>query len=140
MRLLLARRVPIWNDVTKGDLYVNGIFQCFTLEDEMRLPGVKVPGKTAIPPGTYEVIINHSKRFNTLMPLLVGVPDFEGVRIHWGNTIEQTDGCPLVGMANIGREVHDSKVAFDLLFPQLMEAFFHTREQILIDVMNPPNW
>lgn len=81
---------------TIGDLFINDEFFCFTLEDEIRPGGQKVYGKTAIPAGTYEVVLTVSNRFKRLMPLLVNVPNFEGVRIHGGNTAEHTHGCPLV--------------------------------------------
>lgn len=81
---------------TIGDLFINDEFFCFTLEDEIRMKGAKVYGKTAIASGTYEIILTVSNRFGRLMPLLLNVPDFSGVRIHGGNTAKDTHGCPLV--------------------------------------------
>ena len=79
-----------------GDLHLNCKFTCYTLEDEKRADGVKVYGETCIPAQTYKFIINKSTRFNRDMILLIDVPNFEGVRIHGGNSAKDTHGCPLV--------------------------------------------
>ena len=80
---------------TIGELHVDGKFECFTLEDAVR--PVKIKGVTAIPSGVYEVVVNFSQRFRRPLPLLLNVPNFDGVRIHAGNTDADTEGCLLVG-------------------------------------------
>ena len=108
---------------TIGELFVDGEPECYTLEDVVRPEGApKVYGETAIPYGTYQVIITHSQRFQRDMPLLVGVPDFEGIRIHPGNTAADTHGCLLVGETHTFQSVNSSKLAYDKLFPKIRDA------------------
>ena len=79
-----------------GDLFIDGVFFCYTLEDEKRADGLKVYGETAIPTGTYNVAVTKSNRFKRLMPLIMDVEGFSGIRIHGGNDSGDTHGCPLV--------------------------------------------
>lgn len=90
------------NKCTLGEMLINGVFHCYTLEDVVRPDGVKVYGQTAIPKGKYKVIISHSNRFNKDLPLLLNVPQFEGIRIHGGNTDKDTLGCILLGAHSNG--------------------------------------
>ena len=96
INLRLERRI-FTDNVTIGDLYVNNVLTCYTLEDAVRLS--KIKGITAIPKGKYKVILNMSNRFKMILPLLINVPNYEGVRIHAGNTHANTEGCILVGNA-----------------------------------------
>ena len=91
MKLLLERE-PSTDRFTRGRLYLlnpkikeNGakLFICHTLEDVQR--DVKIKAETAIPWGMYKVVITMSNRFKRRLPLLLDVPNFEGVRIHGGN-------------------------------------------------------
>jgi hypothetical protein len=92
---ITIKRLHKTDTSTIGELLIDGIFECYTLEDVER--DVKIKGETAIPKGAYKVIINESTRFKRLLPLLLNVPNFEGVRIHSGNTNHDTEGCILVG-------------------------------------------
>lgn len=103
-----------------GELSIDGIFECFTLEDPERK--VKIKGETAIPKGTYKVIINKSNRFKRLLPLLLDVPNFEGVRIHSGNSNHDTEGCILVGKTRSVDFIGQSRKAFDKLFSKMQKA------------------
>lgn len=118
MMLELVRR---WHTAhaTIGELSIDGRFEAFTLEDVERPAGVKIPGQTAIPRGSYEVTINQSVRFGRQMPLLRGVPGFAGVRIHAGNTHEDTEGCILVGDFREADRILRSRHAFDRLFQKI---------------------
>lgn len=79
-------------------------FACFILEDPERFdpnlppdPKVKVYGQTAIPCERYLVLRTMSNRFGRVLPLLINVPCFDGIRCHPGNVDTDTDGCVLPG-------------------------------------------
>jgi len=117
---ITVKRLHKTNTSTIGELLVDGIFQCYTLEDTER--PVKIKNETAIPKGTYKVIINQSNRFKRLLPLLLNVPNFEGVRIHSGNTNHDTEGCILVGQTRGANYVGQSRKAFEKLFKKMQAA------------------
>ncbi len=118
---LTLKRTQIEKAFTMGELYVDDHFECYVLEDPVR-DGPKVPGATAIPFGTYAVDITFSNRFQKMMPLLVDVPGFAGVRIHSGNTTADTEGCLLVGKSRLPAQLLRSREAFMALFPKLQAA------------------
>lgn len=119
---LQLERLQLDPDVTIGSLSVDGEWACWTCEDTVRAPGVKVPGQTAIPYGRYAVVITMSPRFKRPLPLLQAVPGFTGVRIHPGNTTADTEGCILVGADRHAKSVARSRLAFGNLLIQLNEA------------------
>jgi hypothetical protein len=126
-------------DVTIGALSVDGDFHSWTCEDAVRevqgkpVADWKIKGKTAIPRGTYKIQITPSARFKRDLPLLIDVPGFTGVRIHPGNTAEDTEGCLLPGLDRLGKSVGRSRLAFDSLFIKIKEAV-RKGEQITIEV------
>lgn len=136
MKLRLIRE-SFPQNATIGKLYVNGKYECSTLEDEDRKleeGGEKVYGRTCIPRGHYDVIITYSHRFKRELPLVCDVPQFEGIRIHPGNGPEHTDGCILVGTLNdAGNRLIMSRIAFDGLFTR-MEHAVDRGESITLDV------
>ena len=101
MKTLTLTRIAKRADYTIGRLEdENGVKICDTLEPTWRnYKGgeLKVPRKSAVPEGTYPVVVTKSWKFGKYLPLLVGVPGFEGIRIHSGNTNKDTEGCILVG-------------------------------------------
>ncbi|MDO7885340.1 DUF5675 family protein [Hymenobacter cheonanensis] len=120
---LLLKRHPSANGCTLGELFINGTFFCYTLEDVVR-PGAKVAGETAIPAGTYPVTIERSPTFRMLTPRLHRVPGFEGVLLHPGNGPKDTRGCVLVGFAKLpsNTKIYQSREAFEALMGKLLPA------------------
>lgn len=115
---------------TVGQVYIDGLVECVTLEDPVRelwdaslrkwiwRNTFKQPKATAIPSGRYKLVIDDSVRFQRLMPHLLAVPDFDGIRMHNGGTVEDTDGCPL-----LGRVVNESAGGLPYLSGSKMDAF-----------------
>lgn len=115
---------------------------CWTCEDVVREQrGVpvgqwKVPGETAIPEGTYRVILSQSTRFGgQLMPELLHVPGFTGIRIHSGNTSLDTEGCVLVGTETDGTQVLHSREAYAMVKERLVEAD-STGDHVYLAIVN----
>lgn len=134
MELKLNRIFP-GSSATIGELLVNDKYLCDTLEDRVRPEGEKVYGKTAIPEGTYEVKLTYSPRFKKILPEILNVPNFSGIRIHTGNSSKDTEGCILVGTWDGEKEdwVGNSRIAFDELMSLLEEAT-NNKEKITITV------
>ena len=114
------KRLHKTENATIGEMTIDGKFECYTLEDKER--DVKIKSETAIPKGTYKVIINQSNRFKKLMPLLLNVPNFEGVRIHPGNSNHDTEGCILVGQSRSVDYITKSRKAYEILFTKMKLA------------------
>lgn len=139
MKLQLKRKI-FTPKSTIGELFIDGVFFCYTLEDVDRglnqsdniatIMVKKVFGVTAIPAGTYSVIVDMSNRFKKLMPLIKDVKGFAGVRIHTGNYPEQTEGCLLVGTQYGPDKVIDSRTAYNALFERLTAC----KEPITIEI------
>ena len=121
---LTLRRVVLRDTYTIGKLHVDGQYWCDTLEDRVRdLSRVKkVPGETAIPAGTYDIVVNISPKFKRLLPRLLGVPHFEGFLIHRGNTAKDSAGCILVGENSAVGKVLNSTYWEKRVTEHLLEA------------------
>jgi adenylate kinase family enzyme len=121
--ILNLRRKWFTDKSTIGELYFGLDKFCYSLEDSVRFK--KIQNVTAIPSGRYEVVITFSNRFLNLMPLLLNVPGFDGIRIHSGNTDADTDGCILVGKTRFDDQpdvIFESRAAFSDLMEKLTEA------------------
>ena len=127
---MLVTRQTLTDESTIGELTIDGVHQCFTLEDKVRAE--KVFGETAIPAGRYEVVVNFSNHFQKMLPELVSVPNFEGVRIHSGNTAKDTEGCILVGTTKGTNVVNGSRDAFNALFAKIQAAT--ANEKVFIEI------
>ena len=100
-------------------------YLCDTLEPKWRnykRGDNKVKGKSAIPEGRYPIVITYSTTFKKWLPLLLGVPNFSGIRIHQGNTVKDTKGCILVGENKQVGKVFNSRKYVDLVKAKIVEA------------------
>lgn len=133
------------NKASIGELYIDNVLLCNTLEDVDRglkqsdplatIQATKKQDITAIPTGRYQVIIDMSTRFKRLLPHIIDVPGFEGIRIHPGNSDVNTDGCILLGTWD-GKNsdwVSASQIAFGKFFPKLQEGL--KEENVYINIV-----
>lgn len=140
MEILLKRKTKNPN-CTLGELFINNVYECDTLEDpdigltdsmsESEIKSKKVYGNTAIPTGTYKVDMNTvspkfkdrswAKPYGGKLPRLQNVKGYEGVLIHVGNSSEDTLGCILVGKKASNRIIN-STACFMELMTELLKA------------------
>ena len=103
MKLTVVRH-QFGTDATNGLLFIDGIFECYTVEDQYQ--AVKVMHETCIPEGTYDIKFRkvggfnerYSKRYKNAhygMLHLQDVPNFTYILIHAGNTSDDSSGCIL---------------------------------------------
>lgn len=138
---ILIERIANRDTYCIGKLYINGEYFCDTLEDtdrgldetmtEEEIAEKKIYGQTAIPIGMYRVILDYSPKFKKILPLLLDVKGYSGIRIHSGNTEKDTLGCILVGQNKVVGKVINSKVTFNALFKRFKQ---HENENILIEI------
>jgi hypothetical protein len=138
-------------DATNGMLFIDGVFECYTLEDEVR--DVKVMSETAIPLGTYEIKFRNIGGFDTKYKARYGttfhkgmlelqdVPNFKYILIHTGNTDEHTAGCLLLGETqqdlDKGKDgfVGGSGDAYKKMYPKVRDALLNG-EKVTIEYSN----
>lgn len=129
---LKVKRVAKRSTYTIGKFYIDGVYKCDTLEDKDRgltssmstkeISKIKVYSQTAIPTGRYEVVWSYSPKFKKMLPLLLEVPGFNGVRIHNGNTAAHTSGCILLGENKVVGKVINSISTCRRILPIIQKA------------------
>ena len=138
MRIELVR-IAFKDTYTIGKLYVDDTYFCDVLEDvdrgldssmsESEILEKKVKGQTAIPTGHYVINITYSPKYKRMMPLLLDVKGFSGIRIHSGNTAKDTEGCLIVGKNKKVGMVLESRDTYQRLF-EMMQG----EKNITIDI------
>jgi hypothetical protein len=144
-------RTQFGKDATNGMLFVDGVFECFTLEDEVR--DIKVMSETAIPLGEYEIKFRNIGGFDTKYKARYGstfhkgmlelqdVPNFKYILIHTGNTDQHTAGCLLIGETqqdlDKGKDgfVGGSGDAYKKFYPKVRDALI-AKEKVTIKYSN----
>ena len=132
-------RIAFKDTYTIGKLYVDDTYFCDVLEDvdrgldssmsESEILEKKVKGQTAIPTGHYVINITYSPKYKRMMPLMLNVKGFSGIRIHSGNSSKDTEGCLLVGKNKQVGKVLESRDTYQRLF-KMMEG----EKNITIDI------
>lgn len=141
---ILVKRIAKRPTYTIGKMYLDGKYFCDTLEDTDRnisqstpldtIKKVKLPNNTAIPTGTYKVIVNVSPKFKRLLPRLLNVPGFDGVLIHRGNTDKDTSGCILIGENKVVGKVINS-TGYETKLVSILNKAQDNKENITIEIM-----
>ena len=141
---ILVKRIAKRPTYTIGKMYLDGKYFCDTLEDTDRnisqstpldtIKKVKLPNNTAIPTGTYKVIVNVSPKFKRLLPRLLNVPGFDGVLIHRGNTDKDTSGCILIGENKVVGKVINS-TGYETKLVSILNKAQDNKEDITIEII-----
>lgn len=138
MKIQVFRKI-FADGYTLGEMHIEGKFFAFTCEDRYRGqdgdPALKVKNETCIDHGTYAVINTYSPHFGKVLPLLLNVPCFEGIRIHGGNTAADTEGCILIGK---NQDAADGKISgcaeVVLLITDLIAKAMAAKETVTIEI------
>ena len=120
---LQLKRIAKKETYTIGKLYIDGVYFCDTIEDKDRglnqamsindIKKNKVYGETALPTGTYKLVIDYSNRFKKSMAHILNVPGYEGIRIHTGNSAKDSLGCIIVGKNKVVGKVIESRDTYN---------------------------
>ena len=154
---LTLKRIALRSEYTIGKLYVDGEYVCDTIEDTVRdldkdgkfaNGEVKIPGKTAIPYGRYEITMkvkspkysnfskySWAKKYDGYLPRLLNVPHFDGVLIHVGNTAADSEACILVGENKVVGKVINSVNTFRRLMDDYLVPAKKRNERIFMVIV-----
>lgn len=128
---LELKRIALKPNYTIGKLFINGTYYCDTIEDkviDLNKNGKfddglsKVMHQTAIPYGTFKVVVNYSPHFKRELPRLLDVPYFEGILIHNGNDQNSSSGCIIVGENKTVGKVTNSTFYMNNLTARIKDA------------------
>lgn len=128
---LELKRIALKPNYTIGKLFINGTYYCDTIEDkviDLNKNGkfddglTKVMHQTAIPYGTFKVVVNHSPKFNRELPRLLDVPYFEGILMHNGSDQNSSSGCIIVGENKTVGKVTNSTFYMNNLTARIKDA------------------
>lgn len=141
--LITTKIIAKTDKSTIRELYINGAFVCYTLEDPQRK--IKIAKQTGIPDGVYDIgfrddVTPMTERYRDKYSSffwnhleIKGVPNFEYIYIHIGNFPKNTDGCLLVGQTRGDDAIYQSTLAFKKLYTRLASALMRG-EQIQIKI------
>lgn len=154
---LTLKRIALRSEYTIGKLYVDGEYVADTIEDTVRdldkdgkfaNGEVKIPGKTAIPYGRYEITMkvkspkysnfskySWAKKYDGYLPRLLNVPHFDGVLIHVGNSALDSEACILVGENKVVGKVINSVNTFRRLMDEYLVPAKKRNENIVITII-----
>lgn len=145
--MIHVKRIRQGKNSTLSELYIDGEFICYVLEDSVR--DKKIKGSTAIPAGRYQLAFRRyggmHGRYHRLFPdfhkgmiQLMDVPNFSYIYIHIGNNFSDTSGCLLVGktMKYFKRqdeyEIRQSRKAYIALYKRLVAMMEKGEVYVLI--------
>ena len=154
---LTLKRIALRSEYTIGKLYVDGEYVADTIEDTVRdldkdgkfaNGEVKIPGKTAIPYGRYEVTMkvrspkysnftkySWAKKYDGYLPRLLNVYQFDGVLMHVGNSALDSEGCIIVGENKVVGKVINSVNTFRRLMDDYLVPAKKRNENIVIAII-----
>lgn len=140
---LTLKRINLNPSYTEGELYVDGQYLCKTLEDtnrDLNKNGIfdgtekKVYGETCIPYGTYAMAISYSPKFKRVLPEVLNVEGFTGIRIHRGNKISDTLGCILPG-EKVSNGVLSNSTPYEIKIIELMQQAINKKETVILEII-----